>query len=254
LLEKYKLKRLNEDAKVSVNRELSVLKNIFNRMIEWKKYEGDNPVRQIKMVKENRGRTRFLEYNEEDRLLAAASEPMRTIILLGIYTGLRIRSEALTLKKSDIDLKARRLTVQAAHAKNGETKTVPICTLLVDPLQEQMARSDSEWLFVRNDRTTPLREIKTAFYAACRRAKLSGVTPHVLRHTFASRLAMAGVDLRTIQELGGWKSITMVNRYAHLSEEHKTEAVELITSRNSTTLFTTPKNGEFIESTQVVEK
>jgi site-specific recombinase XerD len=50
----------------------------------------------------------------------------------------------------------------------------------------------------------------------------------VLRHTFASRLVMAGVDLRTVQELGGWKRIEMVMRYSHLSAEHRVQAVEKI--------------------------
>ena len=62
---------------------------------------------------------------------------------------------------------------------------------------------------------------------------------HTLRHTFASRLAMAGVDLRTIQELGGWHSLQMVERYSHLSPNHKAQAVERIALNNSTTLFTT---------------
>jgi site-specific recombinase XerD len=65
------------------------------------------------------------------------------------------------------------------------------------------------------------------------------VTPHILRHTFASRLAMAGVDERTIQELGKWKELEMLQRYAHLSPNHKSEAVEKI-ANHFTTLFTTP--------------
>lgn len=119
LIEKYKRKRLSDGAKVSVNRELSCLKNIFNRCIEWKKFEGANPVKGIQMVKETRGRLRWLDYDEEDRLLAAASEPARTIILVGIYAGLRVRSEALTLKKVDVDLRRLRRNRRPAPDASG---------------------------------------------------------------------------------------------------------------------------------------
>ena len=253
LIEKYKRKRLTDGAKVAVNRELSCLKNIFNRCVEWRRFEGANPVKGVQMVKEIRGRLRWLDYDEEDKLLAAASEPTRTIILVGIYAGLRVRSEALTLKKADVDLQRKTLTVQAAHAKNGETKTVPLSSELIEPLKRQMKRSKGEHIFVKEDGITPLKEIKTAFDAACRRAKLTDVTPHVLRHTFASRLVMNGADLRTVQELGGWKSMSMVERYAHLSDQHKAEAVELIGRKNFTTLFTTPQDAKVAESSQVGE-
>ncbi len=59
-------------------------------------------------------------------------------------------------------------------------------------------------------------------------ARLDGVTWHALRHTFASRLVTAGVDLRTVQELGGWRTLSIVRRYAHLSPGHLTAAVEKI--------------------------
>jgi integrase len=67
---------------------------------------------------------------------------------------------------------------------------------------------------------------------ACQRAKLTGVTPHTLRHTFASRLAMEGVNDVTLQTLGRWKEPKMIRRYAHLSQEHLAEAVEKIGSQS----------------------
>jgi integrase len=72
-----------------------------------------------------------------------------------------------------------------------------------------------------------------------RHAKLSGVTPHTLRHMFAGRLVMRGVDLRTVQELGGWISLNMIQRYAHLSQQHMRQAIEILTE-NAPTDFTTP--------------
>ena len=86
--------------------------------------------------------------------------------------------------------------------------------------------------------------MRTAFTTDRHHANLAAVSPHILRHTFASRLAMAAVDIRTVQELGGWKEIKMVECYAHLSTQHKTEAIGKKAhpaSGNFPTLFTTPE-------------
>src|SRR4030095_10886896 len=113
-----------------------------------------------------------------------------SIILAGIYAGLRIESEALTLRPADVDLRTGVLTVQSAYAKSGKTRRVPITARLRAaraPLKEQ---ATGEAIFAQRD-GSPYRSIRTAFATACRHAGLAGVTPHVLRHTFASRLVMA---------------------------------------------------------------
>ena len=113
------------------------------------------------------------------------------------------------------------------------------------PFPSEVTRTfSSEFVFVSSKRE-PFRSLRTAFTTACHHANLAAVSPHILRHTFASRLAMAGVDIRTLQELGGWKEIKMVERYAHLSTQHKTEAISKMahpTSEDSSTVFTTPKS------------
>ena len=249
-VEKHKQSRIADNARISANRELSCLRNIFYRCIEWKKFDGQNPVKQEKrqqtarLTKEPFTRLRFLSFDEENRLVGAAVEPLRTIILVGIYAGLRIRSEALTLEWPDIDLQRGQLTVQAKHAKNGENRVIPLNSFLRAALQQLGHESDGNGKVFLSRKGKHLRSIRTAFTTACRHAKLPDVTPHTLRHTFASRLAMAGVGLRTIQELGGWKDIKMVERYAHLSDLHKAEAIEKIrgnTPENFTTEFTTRK-------------
>jgi integrase len=70
------------------------------------------------------------------------------------------------------------------------------------------------------------RDFTHTFAVAVKRAGIHGLHLHDLRHTFASRLAMAGVDPLTIQQLGGWKTLQMVQRYAHLSPDHKRQAIE----------------------------
>lgn len=104
LVEKHKQMRLKAGACVRANRELATLKAVFNRCKEWKLFEGENPVATVKMTKEPRQRLRFLEPDEEEQLLSASPEPLRTRVLVGIHCGLRLWSEALTLRWSDVDL------------------------------------------------------------------------------------------------------------------------------------------------------
>jgi len=84
-------------------------------------------------------------------------------------------------------------------------------------------------------------------------ARLDGVTWHALRHTFASRLVAAGVDLRTVQELGGWRTLSMVQRYAHLSPGHLAAAVEKIVAAPSVVVSETASVGELRQNFESVE-
>jgi integrase len=246
LIEKYKQKRLSDGAKVAVNRELSRLRTLFNLCIQWRKFEGTNPASRFQRAPESRGRVRFLTGAEEKQLLDACSEPLQSLIIIGIHTGLRAQSEALSLTKPCVDLQQKTVTIEDHFAKNGETRTVPLNSVALETLKKLMASVPGPEVFMvckgskrKGDKHwEPYKSFRTAFETACRHAKLSGVTPHVLRHTFASRLVMRGADLRTVQELGGWKSLNMVQRYAHLSQEHKRRAIELL-SENSPSLITT---------------
>ena len=242
LIEKHKQKRAAEDAKIAANREITCLKSLYNRCIDWKRYEGENPARRVKRFEESEGKVRFLTEEEEGRLLAAAEEPLRTIILVGIYTGLRILAEALTLRWENIDLQNKILTVEAAYAKGKQTDTLPLNRILIEALTRLKGTAKGEWVFV-NRFGKPFQSIRTAFENACRRANLTDVTPHTLRHTFASRLGMSGTGDRALQALGRWKEPKMIRRYVHLSEEYLREAVEKIAD-NSPTISTTPQAEE----------
>ena len=235
LVEKHKQRRIQAGARVRANRELATLKAVFNRCREWKLFEGDNPVASVNMVKEPRQRLRFLEREEEARLLAECPEPLRTLVLVGTNCGLRLKSEALTLRWADVDMGRRTLTVAAAYAKSGMSRTVSLNSVILDALNRLPKRS--EFVFAKPN-GKPYHAIR-GFREACGRAELINVTPHSTRHTFATRLVENGVDLRTVQELGGWATLSLVQRYAHVSPSRKAEAVEGLV-RNSTTGITTP--------------
>lgn len=176
----------------------------------------------MKLLKEPRRRLRFLEPDEEYRLLDACAEPLRTMIVVGTNCGLRLKSEALTLRWADVDLERKTLTVQAAYAKNGTSRVVSLNSVVLAALTQLPKISD--FVFAKPN-GKPYHAIR-GFRGACTKARLTDVTPHTLRHTFATRLVETGMDLRTVQELGGWKTLALVQRYAHVSPGRMADAVE----------------------------
>ncbi len=212
-VETYKRKRAKV-ARVRANRELVTLKRIYNFMIDAEKFDGRNPVKGIKLLPEPKERLIFLEHDEEETLLSACGEPLRTILILGIYCGLRIQAEALTLQWRSVDLKKNRLTIESAYAKNHESRTIPLNAKAREALVAHRERSGStghnDPVFVAK-LGTPLKAIRSVFERVRDKAGVrKEVTLHTMRHTFASRLVMAGVDLRTVMELGGWSSMRIV--------------------------------------------
>ena len=149
--------------------------------------------------------------------MAECDEPLRTLILVALHTGLRVQAEALQLRWEDVDLRRGFLTVQAAYAKNGKCRSVPLNSVVREALDRLPRTGD---VVFRHG------SVGKAFRKACATAKIKGVTPHTLRHTFATRLCENGVDLRLVQELGGWASLALVQRYAHVTPSRKAEAIE----------------------------
>ena len=100
---------------------------------------------------------------------------------------------------------------------------------------------DGVYVFAEADVEPPW-DLTHSFATAAKKAGIVDLHLHDLRHTFASRLAMAGVDLLTIKELGGWKTLVMVTRYAHLSPDHKRQTLgRLISERTGTRTSTSEK-------------
>jgi site-specific recombinase XerD len=112
------------------------------------------------------------------------------------------------------------------HCKNGETRHIPLNDAAIAALRAaQAVGSGIPYIFL-SATGTRLSSPRFWFDAAVKDAELANFTWHSLRHTFASRLVMSGVDLRTVQELMGHKTIQMTVRYAHLAPEHRLAAVQ----------------------------
>src|SRR5258708_37624342 len=149
------------------------------------------------------------------------------LVFVALNTGLR-RGELLQLQWRNVDLTRNVLTVRGEGAKTGQTRHVPLNSEIAAVLKAWKP-TDAEvgwFVFSGGTTTAPLTEARKAWAGVLRTAKIASFRFHDLRHTFASKLAMAGVDLNTIRELLGHRKISMTLRYAHLAPEHKADAVE----------------------------
>ncbi len=223
----------------SVNRELAFLRCVFNVAIEDGKLDRRNPVPRKLFVRENNERVRYLSDDEEKRLCEAIGEQHWPKVAFALHTGFR-QGNQFRCRWADVNFEAG--TIRAHKPKSGRDYHVPINDELRAILQALPSRLRSEWVFPSATGKTPLNPKNfdhRCFQPALKRAKISDFHWHDLRHTFASHLAMAGVDLRTVQELMGHQSIAMTQRYAHLSPEHKLAAVQRLNRRPTGTATST---------------
>jgi integrase len=136
------------------------------------------------------------------------------------------KGEILNLRWDQVDLKHGFILLEVT--KNGERREIPINETLRQNLETQPRHIKSSYVFWYGEVGRPYGEVTKSFNSAVRRAGIKDFTFHDLRHTFASHLVMAGVDLTTVKELLGHKTLTMTLRYAHLAPGHKAKAVELL--------------------------
>lgn len=228
----------------TVNRYRDRLSGMFKRAVRLGLL-GVNPVTGIAKLKEPGGRVLYLMPEEEQAIRDALDPDLRRLFIVSVHTGLRW-SEQVSLTWGDADLHAGVITVP--RSKHGETRQVPINSVVRSVLFDlglgrERPDDPTEPLFPcryrQADKFFPkvVQRARAALKEAGKNAaRLDGYTWHGNRHTFASRLVMAGVDLRTVQELGGWKTLKMVARYAHLSPSHLHEAVERLVIGSATEL------------------
>lgn len=180
-----------------------------------------NPLTGYKLYKESPSKVRVVTKEEFQRVYEAASGFLKPILVMAYNTGMR-RSEILKLRWENVDMSQGYLRVE--ETKNGESRYIPINKQLNEALKTVKYNASGDYVFTHDNE--PAKTFKTAFNAAVRRAGVDRFTFHDLRHTFASVLVMKGVDLATVQELLGHKSITMTKRYSHPTPEHKKQAIE----------------------------
>lgn len=234
----------------SVNREMSCLRHLLHKSVEWEMIE-QSPFGRGKSMqeKENNARIRYLDKDEIARLLNTCSPHLRSIVICALNTGMR-RGELLGLKWSQIN----NGFIYLRETKTNESRQVPVnstLAALLEALRKQRTVG-SEYVFtfsrkdkkkkdakgmllnlIQNEPGNRINSVKVSFAAAVRRSKIPDFRFHDLRHTFASHFVMRGGSLKDLQEILGHKTMTMTLRYSHLSQDHKMKAINLLNGLTS---------------------
>lgn len=224
---------------------LGLIRAMFNRASDWNLYDGPNPVKKIKMPVIKNARDRFLSFEEAEILLKELKHNIRfkkeykeiedpklhDICLISLHTGARA-SEIFNLKNQDVDFRNGLMTLR--DTKNTETRYAPMTKVVREMLKSRISEKAAPDSYVFTDEDgKQIKEVSNAFERVVQRLKFNeGVTDprqrvvfHSLRHSFASWLAIQGTPILTIARLMGHKSISMSERYSHLSPDHKKDAV-----------------------------
>jgi len=259
-IERWKTKRLKAGRKPStVNRDLVCLKAALSKAVEWGILDV-HPIAKVKLSKvDNNKQPRYLSKDEAVRLVkaldsredriraerasankwraerkvpllpslqnAAFADHLKLMVLLSLYTGLR-RGELFNLTWRDVDLELGNLTVQGGGAKSGKTRHVPLNETAKQLLLDWKACTSETNKFVFTSKNgARFNNVNTSWKEVLKNAEIENFRWHDMRHTFASWLVMAIVDLNTVRELLGHSDLKMTLRYAHLAPEHKAAAV-----------------------------
>jgi site-specific recombinase XerD len=258
LIEKWRAARIKAGASAAtVNRDLSALRGLFSRAVEWEVL-ADHPMRTIKAMQAPSGKVRWLSDEEEERLVAALDareareragrasanawraarrydllpelhegdfvDYLKPAVLLSIHTGLR-QGELLKLEWQNVDLARALLTVIDADAKSGKQRHIPLNATALAALKTWRSQQTAHDIVFASDAGGVRVDVKTAWKKLLEDAAIVKFRWHDMRHHFASRLVMKGIDLNTVRELLGHADLKMTLRYAHLAPDHLADAV-----------------------------
>lgn len=267
LVEKWRSERVKQGIKHStINRDIIALKASLSKAVEWGLIK-NHPLTGLKLSKlDLNTKIRYLTTEEEEKLRAALDmreqilrrkrknanewrlqrnydllpslhnvtflDHLKPMVLLSMNTGLR-RGELFALTWNNVDFSSSTLTVAGEISKSGKTRHIPLNKEALYILKNwQKQTGDNSLIFPSKETGSRLNNANKAWKNILKSAEIQNFRWHDMRHHFASKLVMAGVDLNTVRELLGHSDLTMTLRYAHLAPEHKAQAVERLVQNN----------------------
>ena len=210
----------------TVNRYLALIRAILRCSCD--EWQWLDRVPRIRMLKELSRRIRWLTSDQAKRLLDELPEHQRHAAIFALSTGLRA-GNVLGLKWDQIDFKRRFCYFDSSEVKNDEELFIALNDSALSVLRARRSMHN-EYVFTYKGKR--IGRLNTAAWKkALNRAGIENFRWHDLRHTWASWLVQEGVPLYALQEMGGWKSSSMVRRYAHLSFENTLQYSRILDTR-----------------------
>lgn len=219
-------------APLSVRRKLACLSSFFGFLQDMGSVRG-NPARGLPLPKVEQLVPLTLTPEEAQKIVSSAETPWNQCpVILLLTTGMR-RSEAVEISLDDIDLENGQLLV---HGKGSKERTVPLTEEAVEAIGHYLKhrkKTNCRRLFVsQTGEPVQGRIVNAMLNRVLKKAGLlgRGITPHTLRHTFATHLIRNGTDIRTVHELLGHADIQTTARYLHSDTRTKQAAVGKLTN------------------------
>lgn len=202
-------------ANATINRAFEIVRAILRKARD--EWEWIDRIPKIRMLKVKQNRIRWLTVDEAHKLIEVSPHHLKGLIKFSLATGLRM-SNVTRLEWSQVDLTRKIAWIHPDQAKARKAIAVPLNADAVSVLVEARGKHDK---FVFTYQGKPVKVANTkAFKKALERANIQDFRWHDLRHTWASWHAQSGTPLYVLKQLGGWESMEMVERYAHLTSEH----------------------------------
>ena len=211
----------------TVNRRVAYLRAVINAVFREYQWGGQSAPPLFRMMRGEHARIRYITPEEFGRLLRYLPEAHGRAARIAVATGLR-QANVLRLRWDQVDMLRKVARIDGVLMKNGEALSIPLNEEAMEVLRLQS--NDNQWVFPGRRPDRPMTAPDAVWAKACEQAGIEDFRWHDLRHTWASWLRQNGATIDVIQQLGGWKSRVMVERYAHLSLDHLRNAAALVDS------------------------
>lgn len=219
--------KAEETSEATADRYMALLNAILRRCAnEWALID---KAPKVPMYRPEAKEPRWITHEQFRRLEQELPAHLRLAARFAVLTGLRMRAQ-LSLRWDQVDLPGRRAWIGAADMKGKRTHGFPLSPGAAAVLRAiRCRREDLSQPYVFLFRGRPYSDANgAAWREATKRAGLEGLRWHDLRHTWASWAVQSGVSLHEVMQLGGWRSLAMVQRYSHLAPDHLAAAASRV--------------------------